>query len=102
MSFKTYKEYNEGYDYVNDPFRQGKQIFSKNVKIGTDVIMKIEGYIDGKDNAHTAIISVLSIPIDNFGEDGGKERFIVHQKNFDDIDKATEYIKEMETKISFK
>jgi uncharacterized protein YwgA len=99
--FKYYKEFNEGYGYVKDPFRQGTEIFQKQIMLGDDIIVKVEGHVDGKDDAHTAIVSIITIPVDTFGEDLGKERFIVHQKDFDDEEKATEYIKKMEGKLSF-
>lgn len=99
--FKYYKEFNEGYGYVADPFRQGSEIFQKQTLLGDNIIIKIEGHVDGKDDAHTAIVSIIAIPVDTFGEDLGKERFIVHQKDFDDEETATAYIKGMEDKFKF-
>ena len=97
----TFKKFNEGFGYVTDPFRQGRNIFTRKVTIGDNTIIKLSGYIDGKDNAYTAIISILTSSIDTFGEDLSKERFIVHQKDFDNIEEATNHIKNMESKIIF-
>lgn len=99
---KTFKKFNEGLDYITDPFRQGKEVFRKQASIGDTTIMELSGYIDGKDSGHTAIISILTSSLDTFGEDLTKERFIIHQKDFDDINEATAYIKELEAKIKFK
>lgn len=97
----TFKKFNEGYGYVTDPFRQGKEVFKKQATIGDSTIMELSGYIDGRDDAHTAIISILTSSLDTFGEDLSKERFIIHQKDFDNEEIAINYIKEMESKIKF-
>lgn len=89
---KTFKKFNEGYGYVTDPFRQGTEIFKKQATIGDSTVMELSGYIDVADKNHTAIISILTSSLDTFGEDLSKERFIIHQKDFDNIDEATSFI----------
>jgi hypothetical protein len=97
----TYKEFNEGYVYVKDPFREGAPVFSKKIKIGDDVVVDIRGTIDGGSATHTAIVSVITNPIENFGEDLGKERFILDQRDFEIKSDAESFLKGIEKKIKY-
>ena len=98
----TFKKFNEGFAYVKDPFREGDKIFNKNIKIDGVAIINIDGSIDGTDATHTAIISVITNTMDNFGEDLGKERIIIKQKDFTTRAEAESFLKKMETEIIYK
>jgi hypothetical protein len=91
----------EGFAYVKDPFREGDVIFSKNVEIGGVAALTINGSIDGLDAIHTAIISVITKTLDNFGEDLGKERIILTQKDFTTRAEAESFIRKIESEIKF-
>jgi hypothetical protein len=97
----TYKEFNEGFAYVKDPFREGELIFSKKIRIKEIAILDINGSIDGTDVTHTAIISVITQTMDNFGEDLGKERIIIKQKDFGTKKEAESFLKEIEKQIKY-
>lgn len=97
----TFKKFNEGFAYVKDPFREGDKIFSKNIKIDDVAIINIDGSIDGTDATHTAIVSVITSTMDNFGEDLGKERIIITQKDFTTRAEAESFLKKIESEIKY-
>ena len=100
MIFKKFRERsNEGYGYVKDPFREGESIWVKKIHLNGVPIAQIVASIDGITDIHTAIISIHTKSMDNFGEDLGAERFIVNQKDFTDKKDAIKYLKDMKTKL---
>jgi hypothetical protein len=101
-TFKKYEPTNEFLDMVKDPFRQGDFIWKKCVNAKDIAIVTIEASISGIDKNHTAIISVITSSLDNYGEELAKERLILHQKDFSSKDEAIKHLKEKEKEISYK
>lgn len=98
-AMKTFKKFNEGYAYVKDPFREGAIIFSKKIKVADSKVVEINGSIDGADATHTAIVSVITSPLDNFGEDLAKERLILTQRDFVTKEEAKSFLLDIAKKI---
>jgi len=98
----SFKKFNEGFAYVKDPFREGVKIFSKDIKIDNVAVININGSIDGLDATHTAIVSVITSTMDNFGEDLGKERIILTQKDFTTKAEAESFLTKIEKEIIYK
>lgn len=98
-TFKKFQNNNEGYGYIKDPFREGEPIWIKKIYLKGFTIAQIVASIDGISDMHTAIISIHTKSIDNFGEDLGEERFIINQKDFKDRELAIDYLKNLENKL---
>ena len=101
-TFKKYKPTNEFLDMVDDPFKEGNSVWKKCVNAKDIAIVTIEASISGMDKSHTAMISVVTSSLDNFGEELAKERLILHQKDFSSKDEAIKHLKEKEKEISYK
>ena len=101
-TFKKYKPTNEFLDMVKDPFRRGDFIWKKCVNAKDVAIVTIEASISGIDKNHTAMISVITKSLDNFGEELASERLILHQKDFSSRDEAIKHLVEKEKEISYK
>jgi hypothetical protein len=102
-TFKKYERKNEGFAYTQDSFREGDIVWRKSIKINGQGITKIVGSISGLDKTHTAIISVHVKSLDNFGEDlAREERFIIHQKDFNEKGRAIEHLLKMEKETIYK
>jgi len=98
--FKKFNQHiGEGYGYVKDPFREGESIWVKKIHLKGVAIAQIVASIDGITGIHTAIVSIHTKSMDDFGEDLAAERFIVNQKDFEDKNDAIEYLKDLETKL---
>jgi hypothetical protein len=83
-TFKKYERIDEGFAYVDDPFRDGDPIWVNKVKINDVSVVQIVGSIDGISDMHTAIVSVhiKNLPGESGEDIAREERFIVHQKDF--------------------
>lgn len=101
-SFRKYKPTNEFLDMIKDPFREGSPVWKKQIKIDDISIVTVSATISGTDKIHTAVISVITEPMDNFGEELAKERLIIHQKDFPSKEKAIEYLRTKEKETSYK
>ena len=101
-TFKKYKPTNEFLCMIRDPFREGSPVWKKKIKIDDISIVNVVATISGTDKIHTAIISIITKSMDNFGEDLGKQRLIIHQKDFSVKDEAIAYLKSLEKETSYK
>lgn len=101
-TFKKYKPTNEFLDMIDDPFKRGNSIWTKVVDINKIAAVTIEATITGIDKNHTAMISVITKSLDNFGEELATERLILHQKDFSTKEEATKHLVEKEKEISYK
>ena len=100
-TFKKYQPKNEGYGYVKSPFPMDV-VWKKSLKLKGTKVVQLVGEVDGIEDMHTALISIYTTSIDNFGEDLGKERFIVHQKDFKVKGDAIAYLLELEKETQYK
>jgi hypothetical protein len=101
-TFKKYKPTNEFLNMVKDPFREGSPVWEKQIKIDDISIVKVSATISGTDKIHTAVISIITNSMDNFGEELAKERLVIHQKDFSSKAEAIEYLKTKEKETSYK
>ena len=101
-TFKKYKPTNEFLDMIADPFKMGDSVWTKIIKVDNIAIVTIEATISGIDKNHTAMISVITKSLDNFGEDLASERLIIHQKDFNSKEDATKHLVEKEKETSYK
>jgi hypothetical protein len=102
-TFKKFKPVKEFLDTVKDPFREGVSVWVKKIRIDGVSAIQLVASVDGIEGAHTAIISVHSKSLDNFGEElASDQRIILHQKDFKIKDEAIDYLKSMENKVSYK
>lgn len=101
-TFKKFKPTNEFLDMVEDPFKRGSTIWTKVVNIDKIAAVTIEATISGVDKNYTAMISIITKSIDNFGEELATERLILHQKDFSSKEKATKHLIEKEKQTSYK
>jgi hypothetical protein len=93
----------EGFAYVEDPFRSGEPIWSHSVHVVGKPVVRIVAEIDSMKDLHTATVSVYTTSLDNFGEDlAGKERFIIHQEDFNERGKAIKYLLGVKKQIEYK
>ena len=101
-SFKKYKPTNEFLSMVKDPFKMGPSIWTKVIDISKVAAVTIEATISGIDKNHTAMISVITKSLDSYGEELASERLILHQKDFNSREEATNHLVEKEKEISYK
>jgi hypothetical protein len=101
-TFKKYKPTNEFLDMIDDPFKMGNSIWTKIINIDKIAAVTLEATISGVDKNHTAMISVITKSMDNFGEELASERLILHQKDFNNKEDATKHLVEKEKEISYK
>ena len=98
----SYKQFNEGYAYTSDPFKEGDYVWHKELKIDNVAVVKVVASITGIDKNHTAMIAVITKSLDGFGEDLASERLILHQKDFNNKADATKHLIEKEKETEFK
>jgi len=92
----------EVFAYASDPLQEDKKAaFVKKIKIDGKSVIQLVGHVDGMDKTHTAIISIRTVSLDNFGEDSLKQRIIIHQKDFSNFEDAENHLKETEGKINY-
>ena len=101
-SIPSYKEFNEGFAYTSDPFKEGDYVWTKSLKIDNIAVVKVVASITGIDKNHTAMIAVITKSLDTFGEDLASERLILHQKDFNNKEDATKHLIEKEKETIFK
>lgn len=102
-AFKKYKPTNEFLNMIKDPFREGDSIWTKKIRVDGVSVIQLVASVSGLDKSHTAVISVHTKSLDNFGEELARDqRVIIHQKDFTHRDKAIEYLKSLEKEISYK
>ncbi len=100
--FKKFRKHiDETFAYETDPLKEGDAIWVKKIKFDGSTIIQIVGQIDGIKGMHTAIISLRTKSLDNFGEDSLKQRLIIHQKDFVSKEEAINHLKSMENEIKF-
>lgn len=99
----NYNEFvSEVFAYASDPLQEDKKAtFVKKIKIEGETVIQLVGHVDGLDKTHTAIISIRTVSLDNFGEDSLKQRIIIHQKDFSTFKDAENHLKEMSKKINY-
>jgi hypothetical protein len=98
----SYKQFNEGFAYTSDPFKEGDYVWTKTLKINDIAVVRVVASITGIDKNHTAMISVITKSLDTFGEDLASERLILHQKDFNNKEDATKHLIEKEKETVFK
>lgn len=99
----NYKDFiSETFAYTSDPFEEDeKACFVKKVKFNENSVIQLVGHVDGIKGSHTALISVRTSSLDNFGEDSLKQRIIIHQKDFSTYDEAYKHLEEMSKIIKY-
>jgi hypothetical protein len=98
----SFKKFNEFNTFVEDPFKLGNHVWIKSLKIGDIAVVNVVASIEGFDETHTAMISVITKSMDKGGEELASEKLILHQKDFNSIEDATKHLKEKEKETIFK